>query len=242
MIILPAIDLLNGECVRLYQGDYSSSKKVAEDAVTTVKAFIQDGAELLHVVDLNGAREGSHKNFTIIEKLCREKIKVQTGGGIRSLDTVKKCFDSGVSRVIIGSAAVEHPDFLDQALSAFGDKIIVGVDCLNGCVKTQGWEAESKLYYTDFCEHLSKIGVKTIIFTDISKDGTLQGANLEQLKEVQQAANNSDIIASGGIKDMTDIENLLNLQLYGAIAGKSIYSKTLDLKQAIERAKCWQKG
>lgn len=241
MIIIPAIDLLDGKCVRLYQGDYNKASKVAADPVETAKRFLDEGATHLHVVDLDGAREGKQRNFTILEKLCSIGLNVQTGGGIRNIDNVRACFESGVSKVIIGSAAVEDRAFLDNALSLYKDRIIAGVDALDGNVKTAGWIVDSGLNYLDFAADLEKAGVKSIIYTDISKDGTLEGVNCQHLTALKDRVN-MDIIASGGVKDINDIDKLLSLSVYGAICGKSLYSGSLSLKQAIERVLCYQKG
>ena len=236
MIILPAIDLLEGKCVRLVQGDYGSSQQVAESAIETAKKFLDCGAEWLHVVDLDGARDGGQRNFTVIEKLCNLGLKVQTGGGIRTEASIRSCLNAGVSKVILGSAAAEQPEFLNQALQLFGESIIVGVDAKNEFVRTAGWLKESGLHYLSFAEDLERRGVKEIIYTDISRDGTLQGVNLEHMKRLKEHVK-IRITASGGIRDIGDIEQLTQLGLYGAICGKSLYSGRLDLRRAIERAK-----
>lgn len=236
MIIFPAIDLLDGKCVRLYQGDYNKSSQVAGDPVETAKRFLDDGAEYLHIVDLNGAKNGVSVNFPIIEKLALLGMKVQTGGGVRNMKRIKDSFSVGVDKIILGSAAVNDRDFLVEALNTYGEKIIVGVDALDGEVKTAGWIEGSGLNYLDFSKELEALGVKTIIFTDISRDGTLSGVNTEQLKALIDSVS-IRIIASGGVRNIGDIDALIRLGAYGAICGKSIYSGTLSLKQAIERSK-----
>ncbi len=237
MIILPAIDLLGGKCVRLVQGDYSRCQQVAEDAVQTAKLFLDQGAEWLHVVDLDGAREGGRRNFSTIERLCGLGLKVETGGGIRSIGSIRECLNAGVDKVILGSAAVDQPEFLEEAISLFQEQVIVGVDAKDEYVRTSGWLKNSRLHYLDFAKELQAKGVREIIYTDISRDGTLQGVNLEQMQCLMDSVN-LRLTASGGIRDLLDIERLAEMKLYGAICGKSLYSGSLDLRQAIERAKC----
>ncbi len=240
MIVIPAIDLLDGKCVRLYQGDYNRADTVAADPVDTALRFLDEGATSLHVVDLDGAREGKPLNFHVLEKLTGLGLSVQTGGGIRNMESVKNCFSLGVKEVIVGSAAVSDRSFLLEALSLYPERIIAGVDAKFGFVKTSGWLENSGLFYLDFAKELVKTGIKKIIYTDISRDGTLEGVNLEHLTALKQEADCS-IVASGGVRDMNDIEALLQLGVYGAICGKSIYSGTLSLRKAVERAKCYQK-
>lgn len=236
MVILPAIDLLNGKCVRLYKGKYETSEKVAEDAYLTAQKFIEEGAKWLHVVDLNGAKKGAPENFEIIKKLAKLNINIQSGGGIRDLRTIEKYLDAGIKRIILGSAAVENEEFVKAGIKNFPDKISVGIDAENEIVKTHGWQNSGKVNYIDFAERMEGLGVRTIIFTDISKDGTLQGPNLEQLKKLKDSVK-CNIIASGGIKNIEDIKNLKALNVYGAICGKSVYSGTLSLTEALKIAK-----
>lgn len=241
MNIIPAIDLLKGKCVRLYKGDYNTASQVAADPIETAKRFIDEGATKLHVVDLDGAKEGKQRNFKLLEKLASLNITVQTGGGIRNMETVKSCFSAGVNEVIIGSAAVTDNTFLKQLIVDYPDKIIVGIDAKDGFVRTSGWTNNSNINYLVFAESLFNKGIKKIIYTDISRDGTLEGVNLEELSALKAKAD-CKIIASGGVRDIRDIDNLLKLELYGVICGKSIYSGSLSLKKAIERSKCYQKG
>lgn len=240
MIIIPAIDLLDGKCVRLYRGDYNMADTVAADPVEQAKRFIDDGATRLHAVDLDGARYGTQRNFPILEKLASLPIKIETGGGIRSMERIESCFSAGVQDVIIGSAAVTDKEFLLAALRAYPDRIIAGVDAADGIVKISGWLSDSGLDYIEFSKELVRIGIKKIIFTDISRDGTLSGVNLAELAALKTAVD-CDIIASGGIRDINDIDALSKLGVYGAICGKSIYSGRLSLKEAIERSKCYPK-
>ena len=236
MIILPAIDLLDGKCVRLYKGKYETSKEVAADPYETARKFIQEGAKWMHVVDLNGAKDGAPKNFGIIEKVAKLKISIQSGGGIRDLITIEKYLSAGIKRVILGSVAVENEEFVKKCVKLFSDKIAVGIDAENEIVKTRGWLNSGGINYIDFAKKMESAGIKTIIFTDISKDGTLKGPNLEQLEKLKSSVN-CNIIASGGIKNLGDIINLKKLGVYGAICGKSIYSGTLSLVDAIKTAK-----
>ena len=238
MIILPAIDIKDGQCVRLCQGDFATAEKVAEDALETAQRFAQAGAQWLHTVDLDGAVEGRPVNKTLLEQIVRQTpLKVEEGGGIRSMDTIAAYLDLGVSRVILGSAALKDPALVAEAIEFYGsDAIAVGIDAKNGLVSAQGWLADSQMPYLELAKRMSEIGVETIIFTDISRDGTLSGPNLEQLAALQQAVG-GQIIASGGIRDLADIEALRQAGLYGAICGKSLYKGTLDLAQAIQTAR-----
>ena len=238
MIILPAIDIKDGQCGRLCQGDFATAEKVAEDALETAQRFAQAGAQWLHTVDLDGAVEGRPVNKTLLEQIVRQTpLKVEVGGGIRSMDTIAAYLDLGVSRVILGSAALKDPALVAEAIEFYGsDAIAVGIDAKNGLVSAQGWLADSQMPYLELAKRMSEIGVETIIFTDISRDGTLSGPNLEQLAALQQAVG-GQIIASGGIRDLADIEALRQAGLYGAICGKSLYKGTLDLAQAIQTAR-----
>lgn len=238
MIIFPAIDMLDGNCVRLYKGEYASAGKVAENPIETAQRFVDAGAEYIHMVDLDGAKngEGAEKNrravYEITQKFC---IPVELGGGIRTLENIRSAIEYGVSRVILGSAATDL-DFLASAYDKYGDKIAVGIDAKGGYVATAGWIRKTNLFYTDFARDVEKIGIKNIIFTDIGRDGTLEGPNTDMLGELSRAVK-CDITASGGIKDISDIKKIKEMGLYGAICGKSIYSGTLDLAEAIKISK-----
>ncbi len=233
MIILPAIDLKGGACVRLYKGDYSTASKVAENAVLTAQGFEEAGAGYIHTVDLDGALDGVKINSkTILDIKNAVSLPVEVGGGIRSLADIEFYIENGISRVILGSAAVNNFSLVTESVRLWGDKIAVGIDALNRTVRTVGWTEDSKLDFIDFAKKCEAAGVKNIIFTDISKDGTLNGPNLDQLFELKNAVS-CDITASGGIKSIEDIKALADMELYGAICGKSIYSGTLDLKEAV---------
>ncbi|GAA0180801.1 1-(5-phosphoribosyl)-5-[(5-phosphoribosylamino) me thylideneamino]imidazole-4-carboxamide isomerase [Clostridium sediminicola] len=237
MIILPAIDLKDGKCVRLYQGKFEQTEVVAESAVETAKSFKAQGAEYLHMVDLDGALEGSLKNIDVVSKVIETvDIPIELGGGIRDMDKIDLLIKKGISRVILGTAALKNPDLVKTAVKKYGDKIAVGIDAKDGYVAVQGWLDVSEVYFVDFAKQMEQIGVKTIIFTDISKDGTLAGPNLKQLDELRQNIS-CNIIASGGVRDIQNIKDLKDMNLYGAIAGKSVYSGTLDLREAVTLSK-----
>ncbi len=237
MLILPAIDIKDGCCVRLVKGDYGTAHKVAESYMDTARAFEAAGAEWIHMVDLDGAKDASTANKDIFTDVARNTgLKVEVGGGIRSLDTVEMYLSSGISRVIIGSAAVKNPELVKQAVKEYKNKIAVGIDAEDGYVAIEGWLEQSTVYFTDLAKQMEAVGVKYIIFTDISKDGTLSGVNLSQLDEINKSCS-CNIIASGGVHTINDITACKKLGLFGAICGKSLYSGTLDLKQAIIEAK-----
>lgn len=237
MIILPAIDIIDGKPVRLYQGDYNKKEIVADDIFETAKSFEKLGAEYLHLVDLDGAKDGSNKNHDLVIKIANMlKIPVELGGGIRSFETIKYLLDNGVSRVILGTIAMEDEELLKKAVKEYGEKIAVGIDCKNGKVYGRGWLAGSNLDYIEFAKKMESMGVKNVIVTDISKDGTLEGPNVEMLKQLKQIVN-IDITASGGIRDLDNIKELSEIDLYGAITGKAIYAGTLSLEEAIKISK-----
>lgn len=233
MIILPAIDLHNGKCVRLFQGDYATAKVVADDPLETARHFEAEGARWLHLVDLDGAKDGTPKNSDLIFKICRAvDMHVEVGGGIRDMGTVEHYLENGVSRVILGSAALRAPDFVREAVKKYGRKIAVGIDALDGKVAAEGWTEQSEVDYIDLAREMESIGVSYIIFTDIFKDGTMNGPNLTMLDKINRAVN-CNIIASGGVSSILDIVSLYDLGLYGAIAGKSLYTNALDLRTAV---------
>ena len=237
MIILPAIDIMDGKPVRLYQGDYSRKEIVADDIFKTAKSFEDAGAEYIHLVDLDGAKEGSNKNHELVIKLAKTlDIPVELGGGIRSFETISYLIDNGVSRIILGTVAIEDEELLKKAVGTYKEKIAVGIDCKDGKLCGRGWLEKSDLDYVDFAKKMEKIGIKNIIVTDISKDGTLMGPNVDMLKKLKESVN-INITASGGISNIEDIKELKKIDLYGAITGKAIYAKTLSLKEAINISK-----
>lgn len=236
MNILPAIDIKDGRCVRLYQGDYATAAQVAPDPVQTAKDFERAGARWLHIVDLDGARERHPVNGSLIREIIRAThMKTELGGGIRTMQDIEEAFDMGVDRVILGSAALSDPVLVRDAAQRFGAGIAVGIDAKNGYAAANGWLETSDIYFTELAREMEKLGVRTIIYTDIGRDGTLSGANLDELDRLNQAVS-CDIIASGGVRDIGDIAALKALGLSGAICGKAIYEGTLSLADALETA------
>lgn len=237
MIIIPAIDIIDGKPVRLYQGDYNKKEIVAEDVLETALVFQKQGAKFIHLVDLDGAKQGKLVNGELIIKVANElDVPVEVGGGIRTFETIEYLINNGVSRVILGTIAMEDKELVKKAVERFGNKIAVGIDCKNGYAYGRGWLEGSELYYVDFAKELEAIGVKNIIVTDISKDGTLEGPNVDMLKLLQKEVN-MDITASGGVANIDDIKELKDVSVYGAITGKAIYAKTLSLEECINLCK-----
>ena len=236
MIILPAIDIKDGNCVRLLKGDFATVHKVADSYMETAKSFENAGASWIHMVDLDGAKEGKPVNGEIYLDVAKNTgLKVEVGGGIRSLDTVEYYVSRGIARVILGSVSLKNPQIVVDAVKEYGDKISVGIDAKNGIVAAEGWLEDSQVNYIDLSLEMIKAGVKNIIFTDISKDGTLSGVNSEQLTALKKAAGDKcGITASGGVHNIEDIKACKKMGLYGAVCGKSLYSGTLDLREAIE--------
>lgn len=236
MKIFPAIDLRGGKVVRLTKGDYDRMKTYGDDPAQVACAFRDAGAEVLHVVDLDGARDGTPVNFPVIETICRSSgLALQVGGGIRSETRIRAYLELGVRRVILGSAATNLP-WLQEMVKKFGDAIAVGVDAKNGMVAVHGWEKLTDLDAMDFCRQLEQLGVKTVIYTDISKDGMMQGTNLEVYRRLT-AETGLDIIASGGISFAEELHQLREMGVYGAIVGKALYEGTLSLPQLLEIAR-----
>ena len=236
MIIFPAIDIYDGQCVRLYQGDYATATKVAADPLETALKFQREGAQFLHMVDLNGAKDGKRINTNIFTEIAQKTgLSLQVGGGIRDLQTCEYYLSRGVARVILGSAAVKNPAFVTEAINQYGERIVVGIDAKNGFVACEGWLDTSDVNYIDLAKKMESVGVQTIVYTDISKDGTLSGPNTEQLSAINQVVS-CDIIASGGISSLDDIKKLRELELYGTICGKSLYSGAFTVTEAIRAA------
>lgn len=236
MILLPAIDLKDGQCVRLKKGDFATVHQVASSAVDAALAFQSAGARWIHMVDLDGARDGRRQNATLVKAVADTvNLKIEMGGGVRSMEDMEAAFSLGVSRAVIGSAAVTDPGFLRAAVSGYGERVAVGVDTLNGIVKTAGWEQSSGLNYLDFATQLEETGVKTIIFTDIAADGMLSGPSFARLGALQTHYH-GNIIASGGVTTLDDVKRLRDMGLYGAIIGKAYYAGTIDLARAMEEA------
>ena len=234
MYIIPAIDIKDGNCVRLKKGDYATVHKVAEDPYKTAEAFKVAGAKFLHMVDLDGAKDGAMKNADLICDVAKScGMAVDVGGGIRSLKAIEYYLFNGVNQVVLGSVAVKDPEIVKDAVKAFGDKIIVGIDAMNGMVKSEGWIDGSDINYIELAKRMEDVGVRKFIFTDINRDGMLTGPNLEQLDALSRAVS-SDIVASGGVSDIGDIKKLMELEIFGAICGKSVYAGTLDLAEAVK--------
>lgn len=232
MILLPAIDLKDGKVVRLFKGDFDTVHQVADDPVATAQAFYQAGARWIHMVDLDGAKDGTRKNSAIVQAVSQVGLKIELGGGIRSMADLEAVFAMGVTRAVIGSAAVSHPEFVEEAVGRYGERIAVGIDTKDGRVKTAGWVEDSGLDYLDFAKSMETMGVKTIIFTDIDTDGTLSGPSFDRLAELQKAVT-CQIVASGGVSNNQDIRELNEMGLYGAIIGKAYYAGTIDLARAV---------
>ena len=237
MYLYPAIDLYQGKAVRLYQGDYNQMTVYSTQPSEVAKSFQLCGARRLHLVDLEGARDGTTSNLPVIEKILeRTKLFTEVGGGIRSIETAERYLSLGVDRVILGTAAVNDEAFLEEALERFGAKVAVGVDLKDGFVAIRGWTEKSKITADDFFEKMEKMGVCTIICTDISKDGAMQGTNRELYKHLSQKFS-IDLIASGGVSSLEDVGALKDMGLHGAIIGKAYYTGAIDLRQALEVAR-----
>ena len=233
MIILPAIDLKDGRCVRLFQGDYATAEQVAADPVATAKSFEADGARWMHVVDLDGAKARRPVNdATIFSIRDNTSLNIEVGGGIRDMEGVEYYLSRGVNRVILGSAALTDPAFVREAVKHYGKKIAVGIDARDGKVAAEGWTEQSEIDYMEMARRMEDIGVRYLIVTDIAKDGTMAGPNLVMLDKINRAVS-CNVIASGGVSNLKDIVDLNNLGLYGAIAGKALYTKALDLRAAV---------
>ncbi|KEJ00930.1 1-(5-phosphoribosyl)-5-[(5-phosphoribosylamino)methylideneamino] imidazole-4-carboxamide isomerase [Clostridium botulinum A2B7 92] len=234
MIVLPAIDLKDGKCVRLYQGDFKASNVVAEDPIEVALKFKENGAEYIHIVDLDGALTGEIKNLSIISSIIKTiNTPVELGGGIRNLNTIDMFIDAGIERVILGTAALNNRGLVEEAVKKYDKKIAIGIDAKNEKVAINGWLNVSSINYIDFAKEMENIGVRNIIFTDISKDGTLKGPNLNQLKKLNESIS-CNIIASGGIKDIEDLKAIKEMDIYGTVVGKAIYSGNINLNEAIK--------
>ena len=237
MYIYPAIDLYGGKAVRLYKGDYAQMTVYSDDPVSVARDFAAAGASHIHLVDLEGAKIGRPANLSTIAKIVETTgLFAEVGGGIRDMETVDSYLSIGVSRVILGTAAVKDPDFLKEALAKYGEKIAVGVDLKDGFVAIKGWTETSDLKAEDFFIQMQNLGIKTIICTDISRDGAMKGTNRELYRDLS-AKFDIDLIASGGVSSMEDVKALAEMKLHGAIIGKAYYIGAVDLKEAVEAAK-----
>lgn len=234
MIILPAIDIKDKQCVRLVKGDYATAHQVAESPYETAKSFKSAKPPGLHGRP-DGAKERKPVNQEIFERVAKESgLKVEVGGGIRDMKTIEYYLERGIERVILGSVAVKNPELVKEAVKEFKERIAVGIDAKNGMVATEGWLEKSDVSYLDLGLAMEDAGVKTIIFTDISRDGTLTGVNTEQLGRLNETVS-CNIIASGGVSSIKDIEDCLELNLYGCICGKALYTGALNLEEAVRR-------
>ena len=237
MKIFPAIDLYEGKAVRLLRGKYEDMTVYSDDPPQIGKDFAEAGAEYIHIVDLEGAKDGTTPNF---DTVCRIKEAsgcfCEIGGGIRSMDVVRKYLDAGIDRVILGTAAVTDRAFLEEAVAEYGEKIAVGIDLKDGCVAIKGWTETTQLTAREFCGQMQQLGVKTIIVTDISRDGAMKGTNHELYKDLSTRFG-MQLVASGGVSTMDDVKRLAGRGLYGAIIGKAYYTGAIDLREAIEAAR-----
>lgn len=234
MILLPAIDLYGQKAVRLVRGDYAQMTVYSDDPVSLAKEFERQGATHLHMVDLEGAKDGTTPHLSLVERVAKETgLSVEIGGGVRSMETVERYLSCGVSRVILGTAAVTDEAFLKKAVQTYGERIAVGADVRDGYVSIRGWLEQTAFTLEDFLARMEQIGVQTVICTDISKDGMLSGANLALYSALSEQFT-LRLIASGGVSSLEDIRALRDMRLYGAILGKAYYTGAVDLRQAIE--------
>ena len=233
MIIFPAIDIMDGKPVRLLRGDFDTAEQVAEDVLTTAKQFARVGCTWVHMVDLDGSLQKKPVNTDpILQVVEHTPLKVEVGGGIRTMEDIAFYLDRGVDRVILGSVALKNPELVQQAVDAYGDKIAVGIDAKQGMVATEGWTEDSQMDFIDLAKAMEKMGVATIIYTDIARDGTLSGPDVQGLDRLNKAVS-CNVIASGGVTTITDILVMKDKKMYGTICGKCIYKKTLDLREAV---------
>ena len=237
MKIFPAIDIYQGQVVRLYKGDYNQMTVYGNHPLEVALEFAQQGAECIHMVDLEGAKSGETPNLEIIREIAQNTdLFTEVGGGIRSMEVIERYLSGGIDRVILGTAAIENEELLKEALKTYGDKIAVGVDIKDGYVAIKGWTEQSMYSVDDFCEKMQQLGVSTIICTDISRDGAMKGTNRALYRDLSQKFS-LRIIASGGVSTLEDVAELRTIGLEGAIIGKAYYTKAIDLAEAIEVAK-----
>lgn len=237
MLIFPAIDLYEGRAVRLYKGDYAQMTVYSDDPVSVARDFKAQGAAQMHTVDLEGARDGGTPNLGTIERIVRETgLFVECGGGLRDMAAIDRAFSAGVGRVILGTAAVSDPALLAEAVGKYGERIAVGADLRDGRVAIRGWREDSGVTAEDFLRKIEALGVRTVICTDISRDGAMRGANAELYERLQREFG-LDLIASGGVSGMEDVRRLRALGLYGAIIGKAYYTGDIALRDAVEAAR-----
>lgn len=237
MKIFPAIDLFEKKAVRLYKGDYNQLTVYSDKPWEIAKDFEKQGAKFIHVVDLEGAKNGDTPNIEVVKRIAKEtSLFLEIGGGIRSLEVIEKYLSNGANRVILGTSAVTDKKFLAEAILKYGEKIAVGADVKDGYIAIKGWVEKSQYTLEEFLSKMQDLGVKTIICTDISKDGAMKGTNLELYKELNEKYS-LDIIASGGVSSIDDVRALTEMKMYGAIIGKAYYTGAINLREAIEVAK-----
>lgn len=234
MRIYPAIDIKDGKCVRLLQGRFSDVTVYGDNPVEMAKKWESEGGEFIHVVDLDGALKGNGVNAEIIKNICQSVgVPVQTGGGIRTMADIEQKLSCGINRVIIGTKAVSNPEFIKEAVTKYGNKIVIGIDAKDSYVAVEGWEKASEFKAVEFAKKMVALGVKTIVYTDISTDGTLKGPNVAAMKEMAQSVD-ADIIASGGVGSLEHIKALVNTGVEGVIVGRALYTGNVDLREAIK--------
>lgn len=234
MIIFPAIDMKDGKCVRLEQGLFDKVTVFGEDPVEMAKKWEREGGEFLHLVDLDGAKDGVPKNLEIIKDICKNiNIPIQLGGGIRNKETVKILLDAGVTRVIVGTMAINDMELLKELVDEYGERIVVSIDAKDGLVAVDGWVNVSEVDSVELVRKLDKIGVKTIVYTDIAKDGMMEGPNFDIYKTLAENTN-IDVIASGGVSTIDNLKKLKKMEMYGAIIGRALYTGDIKLKDALE--------
>lgn len=237
MIIYPAIDIKDGKCVRLTQGRFTDVDQYSDNIIEVGQKWERLGAEYLHVVDLDGARFGEPKNIDLISELAQSiKLPIQLGGGIRMLKSIEIAFNKGIERVILGTSAINNPKIVEEAVKEFADRVVVGIDAKDGLVAIEGWEQTSKITAIELAKRMEQVGIKTIIYTDIARDGMLQGPNLKALENMARSVE-IEVIASGGVSQIADIRSLKDTGVAGAIIGKALYTGNIDLQAAIEAAK-----
>lgn len=239
MLIIPAIDIKDGEVVRLRRGEFDKVKVYSKDPVSVARKWESEGAKLLHVVDLDGALSGELKNLDVVKKIAGAvSIPLQVGGGIRSEESIEKVFSSGVRRVVLGTAACEDDMFVQKVIGRFGEGIVVSIDARDGVVATEGWTKTSDIKAQDLVKKLELLGLRVVVCTDISRDGTLAGPNIEALKEILKVREKILVISSGGVSSVSDLLQLKELEpqgVFGAIVGKALYEEKIDLAEAIKQ-------
>lgn len=236
MRIYPAIDIKDGQCVRLFKGRFDEVTVYGDSPADMAEKWEKLGGEFIHVVDLDGALKGHGVNAEKIKEICqRVSVPVQTGGGIRTMEDIESKLACGISRVIIGTKAVSDSDFIKNAVSKYGDKIVIGIDAKDGMVAVEGWEKTSDFTAVEFAKKMESLGVKTIVYTDIATDGTLAGPNVEAMREMASAVS-CDIIASGGVGSLDDILSLKDTGVEGVIVGKALYTGKVNLQDAVDKA------